>query len=135
MDDVKNLITKIVDVQNEVLDYISNTEHCLFYWIENKEVQNFIKEYPDDYEDMFYIMVINVSDSPTIRIYFEDHPDGVNYIERYMVLSTFKDSTKARWFEWNGMVKEKQIAEKEEQLEYYKEQLERTKKELEELKK
>ena len=62
------------------------------------------------------------------------HPDGVNYIERYAVLSTFKDSTKARWFEWNGMVKEKQIAEKEEQLEYYKEQLERTKKELEKLK-
>lgn len=132
--DSKNLITKIVDVQNEVLDYISNTEHCLFYWISDNAVQNFIKEYPDDYENMFYIIVINVSASPTIRIYFEDHPDGVKYIERYMVLSAFKDSTKARWFEWNGMVKEKQIAEKEEQLEYYKEQLERTKKELEELK-
>lgn len=134
MDDVKNLITKIGNVQNEVLDYISNTEHYLFYWISNKEVQNFIKEYPDDYEDMFYIIVINVSASPTIRIYFEDHPDGVKYIERYAVLSTFKDSTKARWFEWNGMVKEKQIAEKEAQLEYYREQLEKTEKELEYLK-
>ena len=134
MDDVKNLITKIGNVQNEVLDYILNTEHYLFYWISNKEVQNFIKEYPDDYEDMFYIIVINVNPSPTIRIYFEDHPDGVKYIERYAVLSTFKDSAKARWMEWNGKVKDKQIAEKEEQLEYYKEQLERTKEELEKLK-
>lgn len=135
MEEVKNLISKIGNVQNEVLDYISNTEHYLFYWISNKEVQNFIKEYPDDYEDMFHIIVINVSASPTIRIYFEDHPDGVKYIERYAVLSTFKDSVKARWFEWNGMVKEKQIVEKEEQLKYYKEQIEKTEKELEELKK
>ena len=132
--ELNDLISKIENVEKDILDYILNTDHYIFYWIENKEVQNFIQEYPDEYKDMFYIIVINVSDSPTIRIYFEDHPDGVNYIERYMVLSTFKDSTKARWFEWNGMVKEKQIAEKEEQLEYYKEQLERTKKELEELK-
>ena len=132
--DSKNLITKIVDVQNEVLDYISNTEHCLFYWISDKAVQNFIKEYPDDYEDMFHIIVVNVSASPTIRIYFEDHPDDVKYIERYAVLSTFKDSAKARWSEWNGKVKEMRIAEKEEELEYYKEQLEKTEKELEKLK-
>jgi predicted secreted protein len=132
--DSKNLITKIGNVENEVLDYILNTEHYLFYWISNEEVQNFILEYPDDYKDMFYIIVVNVSASPTIRIYFEDHPDGVKYIERYAVLSAFKDSAKARWLEWNGMVKEKQIAEKEKQLEYYKEQLEKTEKELEYLK-
>lgn len=132
--ELKNIISKIEDVENDILDYISNTEHYLFYWISNKEVQNFIKEYPNEYENMVYINVINVSDSPTIRIYFEDHPDGVKYIERYAVLSTFKDSTKARWFEWNGMVKEKQIAEKEAQLEYYREQLEKTEKELEKLK-
>lgn len=132
--ELKNIISKIEDVENDILDYISNTEHYLFYWISNKEVQNFIKEYPNEYENMVYINVINVSDSPTIRIYFEDHPDGAKYIERYAVLSTFKDSTKARWFEWNGMVKEKQIAEKEAQLEYYREQLEKTEKELEKLK-
>lgn len=132
--ELKNIISKIEDVENDILDYISNTEHYLFYWISNKEVQNFIKEYPNEYENMVYINVINVSDSPTIRIYFEDHPDGVKYIERYAVLSTFKDSTKARWFEWNGMVKEKRIAEKEVQLEYYREQLEKTEKELEKLK-
>lgn len=132
--ELKNILSKVENVQKDILDYIVNTEHYLFYQISNEEVQNFILEYPDDYKDMFYIIVINVSASPTIRIYFEDHPDGVKYIERYAVLSTFKDSAKARWLEWNGMVKEKQIAEKEKQLEYYKEQLEKTEKELEKLK-
>lgn len=132
--ELKNILSKIENVEKDILDYILNTEHYLFYWISDKAVQNFIKEYPDDYEDRFYIIVINVSDSPIIRIYFEDHPDEVEYIERYAVLSTFKNSTKARWLEWNGKVKEIQIAEKEKEIEYFKKKLEETEKELEELK-
>lgn len=132
--EVRNLISKIEDVQKDILDYIVNTEHYIFYWISNKEVQNFIQEYPNEYEDMIYLRVINVSTSPTIRIYFEIHPDDVEYIERNMVLSTFRDTTKAKWLEWNGKMKERQILEKEQELEYYKEQLEKTEKELEELK-
>ena len=83
---------------------------------------------------MIYINVIKAGIFPIIRINFVGHPDGVEYIDRGTYLSTFRDTTKVRWLEWNGNVKEKQIAEKEEQLEYYKEQLEKTKKELEELK-
>lgn len=132
--ELKNLLSKIEMVEKDILDYILNTEHYIFNWISNKEVQNFIQEYPNEYEDMIYLRVIHVSSSPTIRIYFENHPDDVKYIERYTVLSTFKDSTKARWLECNGKVKEKQILEKEQELEYFKEQLEKTEKELEELK-
>jgi hypothetical protein len=83
---------------------------------------------------MFYIIVKDASIFPTIKICFEDHPDGVEYIERAAYLPTFKDFTKARWMEWNGMVKEKQIAEKEQEVEYFKRRLEETEKELEELK-
>lgn len=133
-EEVKDLILKIEDVQHEIYDYILNTEHYIFNWIYDKEVQDFIKEYPNEYEDMIYINVIKASIFPIIRINFEDHPDGVKYIDRDTYLLTFKDSTKVRWLEWNGKLKEKQIAEKEEQLEYYKEQFEKTKKELEELK-
>lgn len=132
--ELKNILSKIENIEKDILNYITNTEHYLFYWISDKAVQNFIKEYPDDYEDRFYIIVINVSDSPIIRIYFEDHPDEVEYVERYAILSTFKDFTKARWLEWNGKVKEIQIAEKEKEIEYFKKKLEETEKELEELK-
>lgn len=132
--ELKNIISKIEDVQNDILDYIVSTEHYIFNWIYDKEVQEFIEEYPDNYEDRIYLRVIKSCVTPTIRIYFEDHRNGVEYIERDAILPTFKDSAKARWFEWNGMVKEKQIAEKEAQLEYYREQLEKTEKELEYLK-
>lgn len=132
--ELKKLLSEIEMMRKDILDYILNTEHYIFNWISNKEVQNFIQEYPNEYEDMIYLRVINVSPSPTIRIYFENHPDDVEYIDRHTVLSTFKDSTKARWFEWNGMVKERQILEKEQELKYFKEQLEKTEKELEHLK-
>lgn len=132
--ELKKLLSEIEMIRKDILDYILNTEHYIFNWISNKEVQNFIQEYPNEYEDMIYLRVINVSPSPTIRIYFENHPDDVEYIDRHTVLSTFKDSTKARWFEWNGMVKERQILEKEQELKYFKEQLEKTEKELEHLK-
>ena len=51
-----------------------------------------------------------------------------------MVLSTFRDTTKAKWLEWNGKVKESQILAKEQEIEYFKRQLEKTEKELDFLK-
>lgn len=132
--ELKDLISKIEDLQKEIREYIENTEHYIFNWIYDKEVQRLIMEYPNEYEEMIYINVIKAGIFPIIRIHFIDHPDGVKYIDRDAYIATFKDSAKARWLEWNDKVKEKQIAEKEAQLEYYKEQLEITKKELEELK-
>jgi hypothetical protein len=133
--ELKDLISKIEDVQNDILDYIVSTEHYIFNWIYDKKVQEFIEGYPDDYEDRIYLRVIKAGVMPTIRIYFEDHPEELEYIERDAFLPTFKDSAKARWLEWNGNVKEIQIAQKEKEVKYFKEQLEKTKKELEELKK
>lgn len=133
--EIDNLISEIKKVKNDILDYILNTEHYIFNWISNKEVQEFIKEYPDDYEDLIYLNIIDVNITPKIRICFEDHPNNVEYIERYTFLPTFKDSTKAKWLEWNGKLKEKQISSKEREVQYLKEQLETAEKELEELKK
>lgn len=132
--ELKNILSKIENVEKDILDYITNTEHYIFNWISCTAVQDFIKEYPEDYEDMIYLNVISVSESPIIRIYFTGHPDEIEYVERYTFLPTFRDTTKAGWLKWNGKVKEIQIAEKEQQIEYFKKQLEKAKKELEELK-
>lgn len=132
--ELNDLISKIENLQKDIRDYIENTEHYIFNWIYEKEVQQLIMEYPNEYENMVYINVIKAGIFPIIRIHFIDHPDGVKYIDRDTYIATFKDSAKARWLEWNDKVKEKQIKEKEAQIEYYKEQLEITKKELEELK-
>lgn len=134
MKDIKEILNNITLLKDDILDYITSTEHCLFNWISNKEVQNFIKAYPEDYEYMFHLSVSSVGTSPLIRISFDEHPDDVTYIERYTVLPTFRDTTKARWMEWNGKVKELQISEKEKELNYYKKKVDETEKEIEELK-
>lgn len=135
MKDIKEIVDNLGLLRKDILEYITSTEHCLFNWISNKEVQNFIKAYPEDYEDMFSLSVRTIDDSPLIKISFVAHPDDVSYIERYAVLPTFRDATKARWMEWNGKVKEMQISEKERELNYYKKKVVETEKELEEFKK
>ena len=130
----EDLIDRISVLNSDIYKYITDTEHWLFYWITNKEVQDFITEYPEDYEDRVHLQVGNISSSPSFVIKFDDHPDDIGSIERYANLTTFKDSVKARWLEWNGKVKELQIKEKEKELAYYKEKVISTEKEIKELK-
>ena len=132
--EAKEIIDRITSIEKEVYNYITNTEHWLFYWISNKEVQDFIKEYPEDYEDRVHLQVSNISSSPSFIIKFDDHPYDIESIERHAVLYTFRDAVKARWLEWNGKVKELQIKEKEKELAYYKKRVIETEKEINKLK-
>lgn len=106
--ELKKIREKIEILKNDILDYILKTEHYIFNWISSKEIQEFIKKYPDNYENMIHLNVIDVNITPRIRICFEDHPNKVKYIERYTNLPAFKDSAKTKWLEWNdkGMIKE-----------------------------
>ena len=128
------IINKISSVEEEIYRYITNTEHWLFYWILNKEVQDFIKEYPEDYEDMVHLQVRYISSSPCFVIKFEGHPKDIESIERYAVLNSFRSVVKANWLKWKGKVKEIQIKEKEEELAYHKKKIGEIEKEILELK-
>lgn len=132
--EVKEIINNISSIEREIYNYIINTEHWLFYWIANKEVQDFIKEYPEDYDEKVHLQISNISSSPSFVIKFDEHPNDVESIERYGVLYTFKDTVKAKWLEWNGKVKELQIKEKEKELAYYKDKVGEIEKEILELK-
>lgn len=132
--EVKELINRISVLDSDIYKYITDTEHWLFYWIANKEVQDFIKNYPEDYDDRVHLQVSYISSSPSFVIKFDEHPNDIGSIERYAVLSTFRDTVKAKWLEWNGKVKELQIKEKEKELAYYKEKVVKTEKEIKELK-
>lgn len=132
--EAKDLINRISVLDSDIYKYITDTEHWLFYWIANKEVQDFITEYPEDYEDRVHLQVSDISSSPSFVIKFDDHPNDIRSIERYANLTTFRVSVYARWLEWNGKVKELQIKEKEKELAYYKEKVISTEKEIEELK-
>ena len=132
--EVKEIINNISLIRKKIYDYIINTEHWLFYWIRNKEVQDFVKEYPEDYDNRVHLQVSSISPSPSFAIIFDEHPDDIESIERCAVLYTFRDMAKARWLEWNGKVKELQIKEKEEELAFYKKQIDKIEKEVLELK-
>ena len=133
--EAKEIIDRIASLEKEVYDYIVNTEHWLFYWITNKEVQDFVSEYPEDYEDRIHLSIVAISpNSPQVKISFDGHPIDVEYIQRYGVIATFRDSVKARWMEWNGKVKDMQIIEKEKELAYYKQKVEKTEQEIKRLK-
>ena len=132
--EAKEIIEKISTIEKEIYDYIINTEHWLFYWIANKEVQDFIKEYPEDYDDRVHLQVRNISSSPSFVIKFDEHPNDIGSIERYGVLYTFRDVAKARWMEWNGKVKELQIKEKKKELAYHKKKVSEIENEIKELK-
>ena len=130
----KEIIEKISSIKEEIYKYIINTEHWLFYWITNKEVQEFIKEYPEDYDDRVHLQISDISSSPSLVIKFDEHPADVESIERYAILYTFRDTVKAMWLEWNGKVKERQIEEKEKELAYYKKKASEIEKEILDLK-
>lgn len=132
--EVKELINRISVLDSDIYKYITDTEHWLFYWVANKEVQDFIKEYPEDYDDRVHLQVSNISSSPSFVIKFDEHPNDVGSIERYAVLCTFRDTVKAKWLEWNGKVKELQIKDREKALAYYKKKVVETEKEIKELK-
>ena len=128
------ILEKISLIKNDIRDYVVNTKHWIFYWIDNKEVQDFIKEYPDDYEDRIDLRVnaIDIS-SISFSIMFEGHPYDIEKITRFGILHTFRDSVKARWMKWNGKIKEMRIEEKKEELAYHKRKVEEIEKELNEM--
>ena len=130
---IKDIIENIAEARQDVLQYITDTEHWLFYWINNKEVQQFIEEYPDDYEDKVSLEIDNLSGSCSCKIIFEDHPHEIEAITRFCVLSTFRDSTKAKWMQWNGRVKEMKLEQLNKELESYKDMVTKTEDKIKEL--
>ena len=133
--EVGEMLDKISSMKEEIYNYVVNTDHWLFYWIANKEVQDFIREYPEDYEDRVHLQVQYVHSSPLFQIQFDEHPSDIESIERYGVLATFRDSVKAKWLEWNGEIKKMQIKEKEKELAYHRQKVIETEKEIDELRK
>ena len=132
--EIKEILNRISVLDSDIYKYITDTEHWLFYWIANEEVQDFIKEYPEDYDDRVHLQVEDISFSPSCVIEFEDHPNDIESIERFAVLYTFRDVVKEKWLEWNGKVKECQIKEKEKELAYHKDKVSKIEKEILELK-
>ena len=129
------LLDKIFSLENEVLDYLEETDNWIFYWIDNKEVHRFIEAYPEDYANMVYLRVVNLSAAPLVRIIFDEHPDGISSIERCVVLKTFREVTKYRWDMWNGKVDKILLEQKAKELSFHEKRASDLKREIAEIEK
>lgn len=133
--DSKELLDKISSLEEEVYNYITTTDHWLFYWIDDVNIQNFIRAYPEDYEDRVRLEINSIS-NPSVWciIHFDNHPDDILYLDRYVILTTFKNRVNAKCMGWGGKLKEIQIQEKEGELIYHKNKVTELEKDIEKLK-
>ena len=122
-DIVKNLMGEISTLEDKILDYIKNTENWIFYWIDCKEVQKFVEAYPEDYEFMVHVYIKNINVSPLLRIVFDEHPDGIESIERYAPLCYFRETAKYKWSNWSGKIKELRRLNIEKEIQFHKKRI------------
>ena len=133
-DNILKIIDDIHQSFEDIREYVLNTEHYIFYWIDNDEIKQFIEDNPEDYEDEIGITIVSLSaGSATVRLDF--HLDGYNTsITRCMHLYTFRDTVKSKWLQYHDKINELRIAETEQNIESLKKQLEEEEKFLAELK-
>lgn len=132
--DILDVINRINECQKDILEYIYSFEGWPLYWITNEEVKEFIRFYPDDFEERMYLEVEYIKgNSCVFRIYFHDHPNDVDRITRCCVLSTFKDVLSARKAEYKGNMKEYKKQQLLESKEYYENCLKDVEKRIKEL--
>ena len=133
--EANEILDNVMSIKRDIREYITSTEHWLFYWISVPEVKEFIEAFPEDYEECVDISVEEINEvSQSIRISFYDHPNEVESIKRNIILRTFRDAVNVNWKKWKGEWKDLLIKEKEEAIEYYKKRIDEVNKELENLK-
>lgn len=129
---VDKIIERTNELEDEIKQYILDTPHYLWYWIYNEQLQDFITEYPTDYEDRITITIESFSPgSASVKIEFEDHPDDVEWITRYCSLTTFRKETEKNWIFCQDKVKNMRIEQLKKELNHYKNKVSEIEKQLE----
>ena len=114
------LITRYSDLERDIKKYITDTENWLYYWIDNPEVKNYLREFPDDWEDGVFLSIYSLSGNcMQCTISFKEHPDDVDSITRWCYLNNFRNNTIVKYKQWHSGVRERQLEELNEELEYY----------------
>ena len=131
-EDLKTILTDITNLRKKISDYVINTEHWIYYWISSDEILNLIEEYPENYEEKVSISLMSIqNDSCLFRIKIDT--DSLSYIDRYCIISTFRNTVKARYLQFNDEIKKKKLDELYENLEYYERIVKETKEKINKL--
>ena len=119
MSQTLEILNKMSELRKEVENFIVDTEHFIFYWIEEDEVKDFVKENPENYEDLIQLSVETIDDSSaTVKIKLG--ASGNSVICRQCLCPA---DTEYQWNRFNGRIKEFRIKQVQENLDYYKQRV------------
>lgn len=117
---LSDILKNYEDLKKQVYDFITNTEHFIFYWIEEGEVKSFIKKNPDNYEELIKLSVVSISEtSAWVIIRFAN----ANNLSTRCDFGSFKEYTLYQWEKFNGQLKQHRIRQIKNEINYYRQKL------------
>ena len=117
---LSDILKNYEDLKKQVYDFITNTEHFIFYWIEEGEVKSFIKKNPDNYEELMKLSVVSISEtSAWVIIRFAN----ANNLSTRCDFGSFKEYTLYQWEKFNGQLKQHRIRQIKNEINYYRQKL------------
>lgn len=133
-DDILKTLETVNKCYEDIENYITSTEDCLLYWFSNRDVSDFIKAYPDNYNELYTINVLYViGNSALVRITFDEHPDEqLDCVERYCNLPRFREVVRDKIAEFNGEMEALKKKKIEETIQYHKGKIKELEEELKE---
>ena len=133
--DIKDITNDIEKLYDKVRNYIKNTEHYIYNWIDNRHVLEYIEEYPNDFEERISFRVEYVSSCfAYLEITFDDcHPNDVDGFKTFCNLWTLRENAAALYRIHKDDLIKIHIEETEKSVEYHKKELEKAEAKLKEL--
>lgn len=116
---LSDILKNYEDLKKQVHDFITNTEHFIFYWLEEGEVKSFIKKNPDNYEELIKLSVVSISDtSAWVIIHL-----GKKNMQTRCDFGPFKEYTLYQWDKFNGKLKQHRIRQIQNEIEFHKQRI------------
>lgn len=117
---LSDILKNYEDLKKQVHDFITNTEHFIFYWIEEGEVKSFIKKNPDNYEELMKLSVVSISEtSAWVIISFANAKN----LSTRCDFGSFKEYTLYQWEKFNGRLKQHRIRQIQNEIEFHKQRI------------
>ena len=132
----KNLTTRISNLFSEIKTYIESNSDWIYYFLNplaggNKELFQFMKENPDNWEDCIWFDILSIeSSSITVEINIDDGTGQGICFRRLIYLPTFSETVNKNKKIYEGKLNEIQINNIKEDIEYLKKRLKEKEDEL-----
>ena len=97
--EANDLYFRIGDIYRRIENYIKDTEHFIFYWIDDPTIRKFILE-NSDYESLIANVSVTEICNNTIRVriyLLTDDTEEESSVSKWLVLNTFRDNVNANY--------------------------------------